>query len=36
MEPTNIFCGQVLEFQYVKAGGTYSDRWALRELKNSR
>jgi hypothetical protein len=28
-ENTNTFCGQNAEFYYVKAGGTYSDHWAL-------
>jgi hypothetical protein len=29
-EHTNTLCGQNAEFWYVKAGGTYSDHWALK------
>jgi hypothetical protein len=29
MEHTNTLCGQNVEFWYVKAGGTYSNHWAL-------
>jgi hypothetical protein len=29
-EHTNTLCGQNVEFQYVKAGGTYSNHWALK------
>jgi hypothetical protein len=29
MEHTSALCGQNAEFYYVKAGGTYSNRWAL-------
>jgi hypothetical protein len=29
-EHTNTLCGQNAEFQYVKAGGTYSNHWALK------
>jgi hypothetical protein len=29
-EHTNTLCGQNAEFWYVKAGGTYSNRWALK------
>jgi hypothetical protein len=28
-EHTDTLCGQNAEFWYVKAGGTYSNRWAL-------
>jgi hypothetical protein len=30
MEHTNTLCGQNAEFWDVKAGGTYSDHWALK------
>jgi hypothetical protein len=26
---TNTLCGQNTEFQYVKAGGTHDNHWAL-------
>jgi hypothetical protein len=29
-EHTNTVCGQDAEFYYVKAGGTYSNHWALK------
>jgi hypothetical protein len=29
-ENTGTLCGQNAEFYYVKAGGTYSNHWALR------
>jgi hypothetical protein len=29
-EHINTFCGQKAEFWYVKAGGIYSNHWALR------
>jgi hypothetical protein len=29
-ENKNILCGQNAEFYYVKAGGTYSNHWALK------
>jgi hypothetical protein len=29
-EHTDTLCGQNVEFWYVKAGGTYSDHWALK------
>jgi hypothetical protein len=29
-EHTDTICGQNAEFWYVKAGGTYSNHWALR------
>jgi hypothetical protein len=28
-EHVNTLCGQNAEFWYVKAGGTYSNHWAL-------
>jgi hypothetical protein len=27
---TDTLCGQNAEFWYIKAGGAYSDRWALK------
>jgi hypothetical protein len=30
MEHTNTLCGQNAEFWCVKAGGTYSNHWALK------
>jgi hypothetical protein len=30
MEHTDTLCGQNVEFWYDKAGGTYSNRWALK------
>jgi hypothetical protein len=30
LEHTSALCGQNAEFYYVKAGGTYSNRWALK------
>jgi hypothetical protein len=30
MEHTNTLCGQNAEFGYVKAGGTFSNHWALK------
>jgi hypothetical protein len=30
MEHKNTLCGQNAEFQCVKAGGAYSDDWALK------
>jgi hypothetical protein len=30
MEHTNTPCGQNAEFWYVKAGGTYTNYWALK------
>jgi hypothetical protein len=30
MKHTNTLCGQNVEFLCVKAGGTYSDHWALK------
>jgi hypothetical protein len=30
MEHTNTLCGQNAEFYCVKAGGIYSDHWALK------
>jgi hypothetical protein len=30
-EHTNTPCGQNAGFQYVKAGGTYSNHWALKD-----
>jgi hypothetical protein len=32
-EHTNTLCGQNAEFWYVKAGGTYSNHWALNDLE---
>jgi hypothetical protein len=32
MEHTNTLCGQNAEFWYAKAGGTYSNHWALEGL----
>jgi hypothetical protein len=29
-EHTKTLCGQNAEFWYVKAGGTYSNHWALK------
>jgi hypothetical protein len=29
-EHTNTLCGQNAEFCFIKAGGTYSDHWALK------
>jgi hypothetical protein len=29
-EHTNTLCGQNAEFYYFKAGGTYSNHWALK------
>jgi hypothetical protein len=29
-EHTDTLCGQNTEFWYVKAGGTYSNHWALK------
>jgi hypothetical protein len=29
-EHTDTLCGQNVEFWYVKAGGTYSNHWALK------
>jgi hypothetical protein len=29
MEHIDTLCGQNVEFQWVKAGGTYIDQWAL-------
>jgi hypothetical protein len=29
-EHTDILCGQNVEFLFVKAGGKYSDHWALK------
>jgi hypothetical protein len=29
-EHTDTLCGQNAEFKYVKAGGIYSDNWALK------
>jgi hypothetical protein len=31
-EHTDALCGQNVEFWCVKAGGTYSDHWALKDL----
>jgi hypothetical protein len=28
---TNTLCGQNAEFYYVKAGGTYSNHWAIED-----
>jgi hypothetical protein len=33
MEHINTLCGQNLEFQYVKAGGTYSNHYALKTIR---
>jgi hypothetical protein len=30
MEHTDTLCGQKAEFCYVKAGGAYSNHWALK------
>jgi hypothetical protein len=30
MEHTDTLWGQNAEFQYIKADGTYSNRWALK------
>jgi hypothetical protein len=29
-EHTDTLCGQIAEFKYVKAGGTYSNHWGLK------
>jgi hypothetical protein len=29
-EHTDTLCGQYVEFRYVKAGGIYSNHWALK------
>jgi hypothetical protein len=33
MEHVNTLCVQNAEFKYVKAGGTYSNHWALKGQK---
>jgi hypothetical protein len=30
---TNTFCGENAEFHFLKAGGEYSDHWALKESR---
>jgi hypothetical protein len=32
---TNTLPGQNSEFQYVKEGGTYSNRWALKSWRDT-
>jgi hypothetical protein len=35
-ENTNTLCGQNAEFQCVKAGGTYSNHWPVKDLRDGK